>query len=205
MLQPETTKAIWRSAIIELARVGYARLSMEMIAKRAGVGKAALYRRWSGKEDMIIAMIQEIGLEIVSVDDQGSLEKDIRRYLSDAAQLLSRPLSTRILPDLYAEMSRDTLLSAAIRSTVQQRKRESVAQIVDRAVERGELQPKINRETVFDLLAGPMYWRILVTRQPTGDDFVDELTVGTMNALKALSQQTHRAIEPYAKRSRTTR
>jgi AcrR family transcriptional regulator len=50
VLQPEITKAITGAVFDELADQGYARLSMEAVAKRAGVGKSALYRRWPSKQ-----------------------------------------------------------------------------------------------------------------------------------------------------------
>ncbi|TNE37814.1 MAG: TetR/AcrR family transcriptional regulator [Sphingomonadales bacterium] len=191
LLQPDRTRAIWRAAIIELARVGYGRLSMEVVAKRAGVGKAALYRRWPGKEAMVIALIRAIGLEVIAVSDQGSLEADVRRYIADATRILSRPLSVRILPDLYSEMGRDTPLAEAIRATVQERKRKSAAEIVDRAVRRGELDGAIQREMAFDFLAGPIYWRMLVTRRSIDEHYGNELTSAIIGALSAMSRQRH--------------
>jgi AcrR family transcriptional regulator len=184
LLQPDRTRSIWRAAIIELARVGYDRLSMESVARRAGVGKAALYRRWPGKEAMIIALIEAVELEIVSAADKGSLCADVRDYLEKAFCLLRRPLATRILPDLYAEMGRDTALASAIRSTVQQRKRESVSEMIDRAVARGELPRAIDHELAFDLIVGPIYWRALVTRSRIGDAYLDQLAAGITASLR---------------------
>ena len=53
VLQPEVTQAITDAVLHELAEQGYGRLSMEAVAKRAGVGKSALYRRWASKDEMI--------------------------------------------------------------------------------------------------------------------------------------------------------
>lgn len=184
LLQPDRTRSIWRAAIIELARVGYDRLSMEAVAKRAGVGKAALYRRWPGKEAMIIALIEAVELEIVSAADKGSLGADVRDYLEKAFRLLQRPLSARILPDLYAEMGRDTALASAIRATVQQRKRDSVSDMIDRAVARGELSPTFDHELAFDLIAGPIYWRALVTRSRIGEAYLSQLAAAITASLR---------------------
>ncbi|GAA3156686.1 helix-turn-helix domain-containing protein [Nonomuraea salmonea] len=52
VLQPQVTEAITEAVLDELAENGYARLSMEAVAKRAGVGKSALYRRWASKQEM---------------------------------------------------------------------------------------------------------------------------------------------------------
>lgn len=184
-LQPDRTRAIWRAAIIELATVGYGRLSMDAVAKRAGVGKAALYRRWDGKEAMIIGLIAAIELEIVVGADCGSLEADIQDYLVKAAQLLRRPLASRILPDLYSEVGRDTALAQAIRTSVLARKRDSVKAIIDRAIARGELAANVDIDLAFDLVVGPVYWRSMVTRAG-GGDWVDAMAAATSAALRSL-------------------
>jgi len=185
-LQPDRTRAIWRAAIIELAMVGYGRLSMDAVAKRAGVGKAALYRRWDGKEAMIIGLIAAIDLEIISGADCGSLAADIRDYLAKAAQLLRRPLASRILPDLYSEVGRDSALAQAIRTSVLARKRDSIKAILDRAIVRGELAADIDIELAFDLVVGPIYWRSLVTRSSSTDG-IDPMAKAISAALRSLS------------------
>jgi AcrR family transcriptional regulator len=187
LLRPDRTRAIWRAAIIELARMGYERLSMEGVARRAGVGKAALYRRWPGKEAMIIDLVSAVEVEVVSAADTGSLQTDVRDYIARAFILLRRPLSARILPDLYAELGRNTALAAAIRATVQERKRESVRLLIDRAVARAELAPMPDCELAFDLLVGPIYWRALITKSETSEADLDQLAASTTAALKALS------------------
>lgn len=187
LLQDSVTNAILRSAILELARVGYARMSMESVTKRAGVGKAALYRRWPNKQAMVIALLYGIGLEIVTTPDTGSLEGDVSFYIDRAIKLLRRPLARRILPDLYAELSHDTELAEAIEKTVQTQKRDSAREIIDRAVKRGELSGKIDYELAFDMLAAPLYWRLLVTRQKMGQRYRERLITMTLGGLHALS------------------
>jgi AcrR family transcriptional regulator len=187
LLRTDRTQAIWRATIVELARAGYARLSMDAVARRAGVGKAALYRRWPSKEAMIAELVSSIQIEIVAADDLGSLGADVHDYLSKGYRLLRRPLAARILPDLYAEASRDTALAAVIRETVLQRKRESVQALIERAVMRGELPQAPDPELAFDLIVGPIYWRALITRREVGEAELQVLASATTAALKALS------------------
>lgn len=187
LLRPHVTRSIWRAAIIELARVGYDQMSMDAVAKRAGVGKAALYRRWNSKEAMVVAMITAIELEIVQAEDRGSLRDDIKSYVEAGLRLMRRPLATRILPDLYAEMCRDTLLAKAIRDTVYARKRDSIVTLLDRAIERGELSPKMNVDMAFDIIVGTLYWRVIVARSSLNEQQVNEMADGFAAALKTMS------------------
>jgi AcrR family transcriptional regulator len=186
ILKPERTRAIWRAAIIELARVGYHRLSMESISRRAGVGKAALYRRWDGKEAMIIALVAAIEFEIVKGADKGSLGADIRDYLEGAFRLLRRPLAFRILPDFYSEMSRDTDLAVAIRSTVLEQKRASIRQLIGRAVARGELSDQNRYDLAFDLIVGPIYWHAVIARSTTDEFYLADLAKAITAALHSI-------------------
>lgn len=186
LLRPHLTRSIWRAALIELARVGYDQMSMDAVARRAGVGKAAVYRRWSSKEAMIVAMITSIDLEIVQAEDRGNLLDDVGAYVKAGLKLIRRPLASRILPDFYSEMSRNSALAAAIRATVYARKKESVGQLLQRAVARGELARDIDADMAFDLIVGPIYWRALISRAVPGEEETRLLARSITAALQAL-------------------
>ncbi|PCI88246.1 MAG: TetR family transcriptional regulator [Hyphomicrobiales bacterium] len=184
MLRQKLTNSILRAAIIELAREGYAGLTMEGVTRRAGVGKAALYRRWSGKEDMIIEILLESKLVIIEAPNTGSLEGDVKQYLSEAAKMLRRPLSKKILPDLYSEMTRDTRLGHTIREQVQKPKNKCVIQIVEQAISRKEMAGDANYMLAYDLLAGPLYWHMLINQETADIEFVNRLVRVITTALK---------------------
>lgn len=157
------TEALTRAFFEEWAQTGLGALSLERVAKRAGVGKAALYRRWSSKQDMAIELIEAVGLSITPIPDSGSLLEDLRLILFSLRRTLRHPLIRRILPDLHAEMARSSSLGERIRNTLQHERRERGKIIVDRAVERGELPKCTDRDLTNDALAGILYWRIIVT------------------------------------------
>jgi len=73
VLQESVTSAILRAAFAEMAESGYARMSMDAVARRAGVGKAAIYRRWSSKQEMVVALTAQIGVPLADTADTGSL------------------------------------------------------------------------------------------------------------------------------------
>lgn len=184
VLQPDRTRAIRRAAVVELAHGGYGRLTVDAVAKRAGVGKAALYRRWRNKEEMVLALLAGMDFEIVEAANTGSLEGDVRDYVDKAFRLLRRPLARRILPDLYAEVGRDTALAAAIRQAILVPKRGSVNALLDRAIARGEVDDPIDRDLAFDLLIGPIYWRALVTGASADDTVLWSMANAITRAIK---------------------
>lgn len=162
VLQPDVTKAITEAVLAELAERGYARLSMEAVAKRAGVGKSALYRRWPSKLDMTLAVVAEFSVGQAEISDTGSLAGDVRKSLEAMAHWLSHPQFSRILADLVAEMGRSPELSGFVEGMIGQPRRARGRILIERAIARGELDPDVDLEFALDLLPAPIYWRLLV-------------------------------------------
>ena len=174
LFRDDLTHAITLAALSEFAAHGYGGLSMEAVARRAGVGKAAVYRRWPGKEAMLVDVLGS-GLEFAGSPDTGSLEGDLVHYVRQAIAILRRPLVSRIMPHLYAAMNADSSFGRLIRSTIQPVKRDRAGEIIRRAIGRGELDAEIDMELAFDILAGPLYWRLVVTHGEINEDYVEQL------------------------------
>jgi AcrR family transcriptional regulator len=183
VLQSEVTDAIQTAFFEELAEVGYGRLSIDAVAKRAGVGKAAIYRRWRSKLDMTVALTSEVAVAAIDVPDTGSLRGDIRQYLDNACEAIAHPLARHIIPDLLAEATRNPALADALVPTLRTPRRAKAAILFQRAVKRGELAADSDLEMCMDFLAGPLYWRLAVVHTPTGEDYLDRLTDRIMAAL----------------------
>jgi AcrR family transcriptional regulator len=161
VMRPEVTEALTRAFFHEWARTGYSGLSLERVARSAGVGKAALYRRWPEKAVMASDLLSQIGLTITDVGDQGFLEGDLKAALFAIRRVLRHRLIKRILVDLHAEIERTPALEQVIRP-FQRARRDRIDALIDRAIERGEVAPSIDRETAADLVAAPLYWRLAV-------------------------------------------
>ena len=183
VLQPEITTAITEAVFDELAERGYARLSMESVAKRAGVGKSALYRRWASKQEMALSVIAEFSVGQAEFPDTGSLVGDLRQSLEALARWLSHPKFSRILADLVAEMGRNPELSDVVEGMIGQPRRERGLVLLQRAIARGELDPDTDLELALDLLAAPVYWRLLVRDGQLEAGYLDKLTVLLSRAL----------------------
>jgi AcrR family transcriptional regulator len=162
--RPQITDALARTFFEEWARVGYSALSLDAVARKAGVGKAALYRRWRSKADMASDLVKSLSataIGMIDPGDRGSLEADLYATLLIGGRILRHPLVRRILPDLYIAMQREPALTAAIRPGEMMREKKLKA-LIDRAVARGELSAEVDRRAATDSLIGPLYWRIVV-------------------------------------------
>jgi AcrR family transcriptional regulator len=185
VLQQDTTDAIAAAFFEELAEVGYGRLSIEAVARRAGAGKAAVYRRWPSKLAMTAELTSAVAVAAIDVPDTGTLHGDIEGYLKNGHAALVHSLAAKIIPDLLAETFRNPELAEVLKNTVRDPRRVKATQIVQRAIRRGELGRDVDIDMCLDFLAGPLYWRITVIQTPTGADYFTRLTERIIAAMKA--------------------
>jgi AcrR family transcriptional regulator len=183
-MRVEVTEALTRAFFHEWARVGYSGISLERVAQSAGVGKAALYRRWPDKAVMASSLLSQVGLTITDVGEQGSLEADLRAVLFAIRRVLRHRQVKRIITDLHAEIERTPSLERAIRP-FQRARRERIDALIDRAIERGEISSSVDRETAADLIAAPLYWRLAVLGGRSNRDHVARLARMLASALRA--------------------
>ncbi len=185
VLQPEVTQAITDAVLTELAEQGYGRLSMEAVAKRAGVGKSALYRRWRSKQEMVTAVVAEFSVTRAEIEDTGSLRGDLRSTMQAVLDWLTHPLFSRILPDLVAEGTRNPEVAESSRTSIGGPRRDLAEVMLRRAIARGELPVDLDLELALDVLAAPIYWRLVVRQAPAERDYLDRLVEYALRALGA--------------------
>ncbi|HWC78366.1 MAG TPA: TetR/AcrR family transcriptional regulator [Pseudonocardiaceae bacterium] len=183
VLQPGITAAINQAVLDELVEKGYARLSMEGVAKRAGAGKSALYRRWSTKQEMVLAVLAEFSVPMADIPETGSLRGDIKASITAIIDWMTHPMFGRIMPDLIAESARNPELGQAIKRAIGEPRRMLARAKLERAVRRGELPPDTDLELAQDLLAAPVYWRMVVRQTPIEPDYLDRVTDALLRAL----------------------
>jgi AcrR family transcriptional regulator len=189
IMQPAVTESLTRELFVEWAERGYAAISLERVAQRAGVGKAALYRRWPSKLAMVVDRLEAVGIAPEPLPDTGALATDLRAMLAQLRRLLRHPLVGRILPDLHAEMPRNPELAARVRGRLQVERRRRGGELFARAVARGELPPDIDVELLADAVAAMLYWRLIVTRGRADDDYLAGLTEFVLAAAGAARQR----------------
>ncbi|WP_037297143.1 TetR-like C-terminal domain-containing protein [Roseovarius sp. TM1035] len=182
----DLTDALYRAFFEEWAERGFAAISLERVAARAGAGKAAIYRRFSSHHEFAVAAVSTIGLTIAMPDDHGSLEADVLAFLIRLRVVLRHPMIRRILPDLHAEAARSAPMRD-LNTQVAKARREQAQVVLDRAITRGELDQAVDRDLALDLLPAPLYWRMVVLGiTPTRDQLATE-AVAIVAALRASS------------------
>lgn len=185
VLRDDVTEAIRTAVFEELAASGYGRLSIEAVARRAGVGKTAVYRRWRSKLPMVIEVVSEVAALGLILPDTGSLRNDLRMFVHVLARVLRHPLAAQIVPDLLAEAARNPEIAETLAAALDAAQRQSSAALVRKAVARGELPEDTDPDLALDLIAGPLYWRLAVVRTPISGDYLDRLAGSIATALGA--------------------
>jgi AcrR family transcriptional regulator len=170
-----TEQAITTAARSVLADKGVARMSMELVAAKAGVAKSTLYRRWPSKVELAVHAVAATFDEI-EIEDHGSLEADMRAGIGEAARLLRDPSTGGAYAALLAESARDPEgVGRQVRESLSTRLHALVATSVERAIARGEIRPEmVDVDLLADVVVGSVMHRSLATGVPD-EAFIDAL------------------------------
>jgi AcrR family transcriptional regulator len=164
--------AATRAALVEL---GWSGLTLGDVAARAGVAKTTLYRRWAGKNELVVDAVAALFEEQLELPDLGSLEADIQGVVLCFAGLLDRPETKTALMAVVAEATTDEALRLRIRAAIVDRQKHLVLTGRERAQRRGELPPDdgpadpARDDLIFDVVAGAVVHRLMVSSQPVDD------------------------------------
>jgi AcrR family transcriptional regulator len=170
---PAVDEAILSAAVDLLAEVGYARLTMDQVAARAGVGKASLYLRWSSKVALVAEAIQHRSGAVPEVPDTGSLREDMWLFLR--ALLRSRGAAAQTLAAVSGEVASNPELREAWHRGLAGTLAACLRTIVERGVERGELPAMSDVDLLSVLpLALLQHLQLVYERRP-GDDLINRI------------------------------
>ncbi|KAA8888859.1 TetR/AcrR family transcriptional regulator [Nocardia colli] len=134
----ELEHAILTATLAELAEVGYPALTMDRVAARARTSKTVLYRRWAGRAELVVDACKLGGTSDVEIPDTGELRADVIALLHQMATKMATPYGG-IMRGLLAELTRDPELARLIREHVHTAGPATIHTILERAVERGEV------------------------------------------------------------------
>jgi AcrR family transcriptional regulator len=177
------------ATLAELAEGGYAALSLERIARRAGVNTTSLYRRWGNRERLVLEAMLEQVAEHVSVPNTGSLRDDLLELARTAAANAARPEVAAMARAVAAQAPHDAELAAANEAFWAERLALD-ASIVERAIERGEIDVATEPTQVIEAVLGPIHLRLLLTGRPIDDTFLERTVDIVLNGV--LQRPEHR-------------
>ncbi|MFD3958274.1 MULTISPECIES: TetR/AcrR family transcriptional regulator C-terminal ligand-binding domain-containing protein [Streptomyces] len=172
-------------AVIALLEAGepLAGLSIERIARTAGVGKATIYRRWSGKEELFVDVVRDMEPDDPQISGTEGLA-DLRILLESLRTRGLAQRSSALLHNIFAQMKSHPKLWDEYFGTVIAPRRAAMLAAVRRAVAAGELRDDLDVELIDDLFVGPVLVRTVHRPEaPLPDDLVDRLMTALLQGL----------------------
>jgi AcrR family transcriptional regulator len=177
--------AVLHAADDLLAERGFAGLTIEGIAARAGVAKQTIYRWWPSKVDVLLDTLIDDSQENLAVPDTGSAVEDTRRYLRALARFITGDPAGKVLLALIGEAQHDAEMAQVFHARYLDPQREAERAMLARGVASGELADGLDLDRALDALLGPLFYRAMLTGGPISFAVTDQLVEDVLGAAAA--------------------
>lgn len=168
----EITRRINQALLELLAEGGLEACTFQNVANRAGIERSTLYRRNPDRWPTIVDAVIELAERETARFDTGSFRKDLAATLINLARVLQSPIGPALIEVAGA------LQSGAAPGQAERfwkSRQDQLAPMFDAAIERGELSADIDRDELFGMAAGPIYFRKFIAAKPISDDWVRQV------------------------------
>ncbi|MBO0691023.1 MAG: TetR/AcrR family transcriptional regulator C-terminal ligand-binding domain-containing protein [Candidatus Dormibacteraeota bacterium] len=170
---PKVRAAVLAAALAELAASSYAGLTIENIARRAGVHKTTIYRRWKTRERIVADLLGERVAVDIPIPDTGSARSDLQAMARAFVDWVTSPTGRTIFAAVYSEAASVPGIAEARRDLFEYGPRRA-AIVIERAVERGELPTGTSPSEAIKALIAPLYFRLEVTGDRVDEGAADQ-------------------------------
>jgi AcrR family transcriptional regulator len=169
-----------RVAVLEaaddlLVERGFAGVTIEGIAARAGVAKQTIYRWWTSKTAILFDALLTDAAEHFIPPGHGDLRSDLRDHLRQIATFLTATDAGAVCRALAGQAQHDPEVATRFQSEFVGPQRERDREPLLRARRRGELSQDEDADLAIDQLVGPIYYRVLITGEGVPPEFTDAL------------------------------
>lgn len=160
---------------------GYTALVIEEVARRAGVGKAAVYRRWPNRRHLALAVLGD-RLGQIEAPDTGCSLCDLHECLVLITDAFCR-LGAGTLAQLIAEGSHDSQAREHVRDVVLEPPRRAVHRTLHAATQRGHLRADLDLVLVVDAISSLVFYRLLIGDEPMGSSELEAVVVALLRGI----------------------
>ncbi|MDT0448025.1 TetR/AcrR family transcriptional regulator [Streptomyces hesseae] len=153
--------AVLHAADDLLAEHGFGALTVEAIARRAGVAKQTIYRWWPSKVEILLDTLIEDSGKHLPVPTEKPTAESIRGYLRDFARFLTGDPAGKVLLALIAEAQHDPGTAESFHQRYLGPRRDQERDMLARGIDAGEISPVLGPDATIDALVGPIVYRAL--------------------------------------------
>lgn len=192
--RPRSTAAGSHAAIMDavhtlLQQTSVRDLTMEAVARQAGVGKPTLYKWWPSKAALVFAMFHERLAQEALPSQAGSAEAALRERVRGLVRALNG-LFGKVMAELIAEGQSDPAVLKDLYERHVSARREVTRAEIERGKAQGELAPDVDPELLMDELFGAVYYRHLLRSGPLTEEYADRLVDQALRGLRALAPRS---------------
>jgi AcrR family transcriptional regulator len=154
---------------------GYADLTIEGIAARAGVGKQTIYRWWPSRAALVLEAYLAGEEAVRPPAESRTVREDVRALLEWLIAVLAEPTGGPVVAGLISDLQHDADLAEGFRRDVVPARREAMLAALERGRVRGEIHEDADLELAVDALHGAVFYRLLLSGEPLDDAFAERL------------------------------
>jgi AcrR family transcriptional regulator len=181
---PEADGRILAAASALILMRGFESMTVDEVASNAGVGKATVYRRWSRKEDLAVAAMEQLYRDEMPSPDTGSIRGDLKSMFASVLGFVNSPAGIDYVRTTIKESMRDDRIATLYREA-SLRAAASATEVFQRAIARGEVRPGIPVRAAVEFLGGLVAMRVITGEDMPGLDEVDDLVDLVLNGISA--------------------
>jgi AcrR family transcriptional regulator len=156
-------------------------LTIEEVARRAGVGKPTIYKWWSSKTSLVLDLFEERMVGTLAVPHAVTAEEAIRGQVTELIRLLNGFFG-KVARELIAEGQSDPKVLQEYRDRYVSKRRAFTREMIERGKASGEIRSDVDADALIDRIYGPIYYRLLLQHQPLdtafGNALVDDVLAG---------------------------
>lgn len=171
--QEHVTQAVLDAVVDLVAESGMAALTMDAVAARAGVSKPAMYRRWSTKQDLVIAAA-ESRIGPLTVPDMGDFRAELRAVLTARMKAYRQPGIDRLLAGVIGSAAEAGAEPGAYRAYTA-RVMSETRHLLERGVARGDVRSDVDVSAASTLVAASLVFRMVGEQQTPDESLVESV------------------------------
>jgi AcrR family transcriptional regulator len=175
--------AVLEAAADLMLEGGLAAATMEAIAARASVSKVTIYKWWPTRGSVAVDAYFHRFKETMDFGDSGELAGDLASQMQSVIEAF-RGRGGEIMAELIGQSQTDQVVAETLRSRWIQPRREAATFVVQRSIDRGEIDPGTDIPALLDLLYAPLYYRLLIGHEPLDSDLAATLIETVLDGVR---------------------
>jgi len=181
---PKVRRAVLAATLSELTENGYAALTVDNVARRSGVHKTTIYRRWKDRNSLVADAVIDLAAAQVPFPGTGDIDADLRELARSLVRFFNSPAGKAVLAATLSDAARIPEIAEAKRRFFADRFRRAEPAVAG-AIARGQLPADTDPAELVRTLVAPIYLRLLVTAEPIDRSTADKAAKAALAAARA--------------------